>query len=76
MIFEGEKNPDEIADFITKNDIRYVFSTLGMKRQEAILVQIFEKIPKNHPVVGLAVGASIDFLLELQKRSPKIFQNM
>lgn len=47
-----------------------------MKIQEERLAKIFQKLPSDFTVVGLGVGASIDFLLGLQKRSPKFFQNL
>lgn len=47
-----------------------------MKIQEERLQKVFLLLPVTLPVVGLGVGASIDFLLGLQKRSPKIFQNL
>ena len=34
-----------------------------MKAQEKLLLEIFEHLPENQNVVGLGVGASIDFLL-------------
>lgn len=73
MIFEGEKSDNEIADFIVKNGINFVFASIGMKLQEERIMKIFAKLPSDFPVVGLGVGASIDFLLGLQKRAPKIF---
>ena len=73
IAFDTEKSPDEIAEIIQTENIHFVFSCLGMKVQEKMLIKIFEKIPDNFPVVGLGVGASIDFLLWLQKRAPKIF---
>lgn len=76
VIFEGEKSDFEIADLISKNGIDFVFSTIGMKIQEERLQKVFLLLPVTLPVVGLGVGASIDFLLGLQKRSPKIFQNL
>ncbi len=76
LIFDWEKNPEQIADLITSNNISYVFSCIGMKIQEERLIEIFSHLPKEQWVVGLAVGASIDFLLGLQKRAPIIFQSL
>lgn len=67
---------DGIAHFIELQKIRYVFSTLGMKTQERILIDIFSYISSQIEVVGLGVGASIDFLLGLQKRAPRILQKL
>ena len=76
LLFDGEKTPMEIAQMIEANNISYVFSCLGMKKQEERLIQIWDFLSEITPVVGLGVGASIDFLLGLQKRAPYIFQKM
>jgi exopolysaccharide biosynthesis WecB/TagA/CpsF family protein len=47
-----------------------------MKVQEKLLIDIFFHLPEEQKVVGLGVGASIDFLLGLQKRAPMIFQKL
>ena len=73
VVFDGEKNIHEIAEMIESNQIDFVFACIGMKEQEKRLSAIFSELPKHLPVVGLGVGASIDFLLGLQKRAPKIF---
>lgn len=44
-----------------------------MKLQEERLVRVFSHLDEKNAVVGLGVGASIDFLLGLQKRAPKVF---
>lgn len=75
VVFEGEKSDEEIAKIITENNIDFVFSCIGMKIQEERLVKVFEHLPDTQKVVGLGVGASIDFLLGLQKRAPKIFRD-
>lgn len=75
VLFDWEKTPEEIANYIQENSIRYVFSCIGMKKQEERILQIFEFLPKNYPVVGLWVGASVDFLLGLQKRAPEFIRN-
>lgn len=43
--------PDAIAHYIELQDIRYVFSTLGMKSQEQILVDIWSYLPISQRVV-------------------------
>lgn len=68
--------PDGIAHYIELQKIRCVFSTLGMKSQERILLEIFSYIPKSQKVIGLGVGGSVDFLLGLQKRAPILFQEL
>lgn len=74
VVFSGEKTPEEIAKLIETESIEYVFSCVGMKVQEKLLIDIFSYLPESQKVVGLGVGASIDFLLGLQKRAPIVFQ--
>lgn len=74
VIFAWDMASDGIAHLIELQKISYVFSCLGMKKQESLLVQIWDFLPENTRVVGFGVGASIDFLLGLQKRAPIIFQ--
>ncbi len=76
IIFSWERTPEEIAELIQVENIEYVFSCIGMKSQEKLLVEIFEYLEASQKVVGLGVGASIDFLLGLQKRAPVIFQDL
>lgn len=61
---------------IQQEDVRYVFSCTGMKSQEQILVEIFDFLPEAQKVLGLGVGASLDFLLGLQKRAPVWLQRL
>ena len=63
LIFDGEKTPEQIAELIIVNNISYVFSCIGMKTQEQRLIEIWSHLPVDQRVVGLGVGASIDFLL-------------
>ena len=76
VIFSWENNPEEIAELIKNENIEYVFSCIGMKSQEKLLIEIFDHLDDSQKVVWLGVGASIDFLLGLQKRAPMIFQNL
>ena len=76
LIFDWEKTPEEIAELITTSNISYVFSCIGMKTQEKRLIEIWSHLPVDQRVVWLGVGASIDFLLGLQKRAPIIFQSL
>lgn len=76
VLFDGEQNPEQIAKIIQQEKIDFVFSCIGMKIQEQRLCEVFEYLPTDFPVVGLGVGASIDFLLWLQKRAPNFFQNL
>jgi N-acetylglucosaminyldiphosphoundecaprenol N-acetyl-beta-D-mannosaminyltransferase len=76
LVFDWEKTPEQIAELITENNISYVFSCIGMKTQEKRLIEIWSHLPQEQRVVGLGVGASIDFLLGLQKRAPRVFQSL
>ena len=76
VVFSGEKTSEEIAKLIESESIEYVFSCVGMKTQEKLLIDIFSYLSESQKVVGLGVGASIDFLLGLQKRAPMIFQKL
>jgi N-acetylglucosaminyldiphosphoundecaprenol N-acetyl-beta-D-mannosaminyltransferase len=76
VVFSGEKTPEEIAKLVEQESIEYIFSCVGMKAQEKLLVEIFSHLPNTKKVVGLGVGASIDFLLGLQKRAPIVFQRL
>jgi hypothetical protein len=51
LYFDGEISPEAIADRIVTEKISYVFSCIGMKEQEIRLVQIFEYISRETPVV-------------------------
>lgn len=74
--FDGDISIAELAVYCRDYGISYVFSCLGMKRQEQMLVGIWEQIGANTQILGLGVGASIDFILGLQKRAPLIFQKL
>jgi UDP-N-acetyl-D-mannosaminuronic acid transferase (WecB/TagA/CpsF family) len=67
-------SPDAMAHYIEIHKIDYAFSCLGMKTQESTLIDIWQYLPSYTHVVGIGVGASIDFLLGIQKRAPWIFQ--
>ena len=74
ILFDGEEYPETIAQMIEHQHISYVFSCIGMKSQEQILVDIWSYLPDSQRVVGLGVGSSIDYLLGLQKRAPAVMQ--
>lgn len=76
VVFAWEKTPEEISKLVQEESIQYIFSCVGMKTQEQLLIDIFEHLDSSEKVVGLGVGASIDFLLGLQKRAPGIFQKL
>lgn len=76
VIFQWDMASDGMAHFIELQHISYIFSCLGMKTQEEILIDIWKYISDSQEVVGLGVGASVDFLLGLQKRAPIFFQKL
>jgi predicted DNA-binding protein with PD1-like motif len=51
VVFDGEKTPEELAKLIEKENISYVFSCIGMKSQEARLIEIFDTLPEATKVV-------------------------
>ena len=51
LVFDGDKTPEELAKLIQNEHISYVFSCLGMKKQEERLVQIWKYLPEDTPVV-------------------------
>ncbi len=76
VVFAGEQTPAQIAELIEQEGVQFVFSCIGMKTQEKLLIDIFSYLEESQKVVGFGVGASIDFLLGLQKRAPVFFQNL
>ncbi len=76
VMFAWDMKSDGIAHLIELQHISYVFSCLGMKTQEQSLIDIWHYLSASQPVAWLGVGASIDFLLWLQKRAPVIFQRL
>lgn len=76
VFFLGEMSPDAIAHHIELSHIDYVFGCSGMKTQEQMLFDIFSYLPSHLLVVGLWVGSSFDYLLGLQKRAPRVFQDL
>ena len=53
IIFDKQYSSAEIAKQILARNIRFVFSCIGMKEQEKRLLEIFEHLPGDYPVVGL-----------------------
>jgi N-acetylglucosaminyldiphosphoundecaprenol N-acetyl-beta-D-mannosaminyltransferase len=76
IVFDGEVSTVDMAKIIEDQGIDFVFSCIGMKNQEKRLLEVFAHLGENQKVVWLWVGASIDFLLGLQKRAPIIFQRL
>lgn len=76
VILDGDMTPDGIAYHMELEHISYVFSCLGMQKQEQALVDIWSYLSSQDGVVWIGVWASIDFLLGLQKRAPVIVQKL
>lgn len=76
VVFDDEVSPEDIAKKIQEENISYVFSCIGMKTQEQRLLEIFWHLLEDTPVVWLGVGSSFDYLLGLQRRAPRIFQQL
>ena len=51
IVFDGEKRPEDIAQLIQEENISYVFSCIGMQKQEERLVEIFAFLPDTQKVV-------------------------
>jgi hypothetical protein len=56
-------NSDAMAHYVELHNVGYVFGCTGMKTQEKLLTEIFSYLPEYLKVVGIGVGASIDFLV-------------
>ena len=76
IMHNWDHSDEEIAHTIKEKDTQFVFCSLGMKKQEEKLVRVFSHLPDDQKVTGLWVGASVDFLLWLQKRAPVFFQKL
>lgn len=71
FIYETEKK-SEIIKKIANSEAKILFSTLGMKKQEASIVEVMKKA-KNIKI-GLGIGSSFDYFIGFQKRAPKIWR--
>ncbi len=68
-------NPSEKQDIIQrikKSDAQILFSTLGMKSQEASIIEVMNEC-KNIKL-GLWVGSSFDYITGFQKRAPEVMR--
>lgn len=72
-IYNPEQKKD-IKEHIKNSGAQIVFSTLGMKSQEASVIEILKHCPNIQ--LGLWVGSSFDYIIGFQKRAPKIFRNL
>ena len=64
----------EIIDAINTTDDVYLFSTLGMIRQEASILALMPHLPGM--CIGMGVGSSIDYLTGFQKPIPSWVRRM
>jgi UDP-N-acetyl-D-mannosaminuronic acid transferase (WecB/TagA/CpsF family) len=53
VVFDGGQSPEQLAELIQEQDISYVFSCIGMRKQEQRLIEIWTRLPQDFPVVGL-----------------------
>jgi len=51
VAFAGEQSIEEMASLIKKENITHIFSCIGMKNQEKLLVEIFDFLPEEQKVV-------------------------
>lgn len=72
-IYNPEKK-DTIISTIQNSDAEYLFSTLGMKKQEASVIEVMN-ICKNIKI-WLGIGSSFDYFIWFQKRAPKIWRSL
>ena len=72
-IWKEEQKEDIIAQ-IKKTWEQFLFSTLGMKRQEENIAEIMSQCP--NVVFGIGVGGSFDYFTGLQKRAPESIRRL
>lgn len=65
---------DFIIEDIKKFNPEILFTTLWMKEQEKVLLDIMHNI--NSIKIWAAIWSSIDYLIWFQKRAPKIFRSL
>ncbi len=53
VVFDGGQTPEELAELIQEQGISYVFSCIGMRKQEQRLIEIWAHLSQDFPVVGL-----------------------
>ncbi len=70
-IFDPDE-AEEIYDQIAHSDAKILFSTLGMKSQEASILQAKESCPNIR--LGLGVGSAFDYFTGFQKRAPEMMR--
>ncbi|MDD5213284.1 MAG: WecB/TagA/CpsF family glycosyltransferase [Candidatus Gracilibacteria bacterium] len=70
-IYRQEEFEQILKDIENSGD-KIVLATLGAKRQEKLILDIFEKL--DSVSVGAGIGSSIDYLIGFQKRAPKIWR--
>ncbi len=73
FVYNPEKK-QEIINQIKKSDSKILFSTIGMKKQEASVIEIMEQA--QNIKIWLWVGSSFDYFVWFQKRAPKIWRKI
>ncbi|MDD4530785.1 MAG: WecB/TagA/CpsF family glycosyltransferase [Candidatus Gracilibacteria bacterium] len=69
-----EEEKELVLKKINESKSIYLFVTLGLKKQEKLINELFKEI--NIPIVGLGIGSSFDYLIGFQKRAPKAFRTL
>lgn len=70
----NEEKADEIFEEIANSDVKILFSTLGMKRQEISILKGLKKCPNLK--LWLGIGSGFDYFIGFQKRAPKIWRTL
>ena len=74
--YAGDISIAELAVYCRDYGMAYGCAGLGRRKQGRMRGGMWEQIGANAQILGLGVGASIDFILGLQKRAPLIFQKL
>lgn len=51
LVFDGDETSEALAKLIKKENISYIFSCIGMKKQEERLIEIFSFLSPDQKVV-------------------------
>ena len=65
---------EKIIQDITRGEAVYLFSTLGMKKQEENIIKILGRCPNIQ--LGIWVGGSFDYFTGMQKRAPSYIRKI
>lgn len=74
FVYEESKKEEIIAEINKIEGTAYVFVTLGAKKQEKLINEIFPSLTGGR--IWLGIGSSIDYLIWFQKRAPKAFRSL